>query len=188
MKQLFIDTETTGTDPQVHGLIQIAGSVRIDGEVKERFDIKARPNLGKDVEAEALKVNGRTFEEIMAWPDSKTMYDTFVGILGKYVDKFNRSDKFHLLGYNVRFDEEFVRQLFRDHGDVYWGSWVFYPPIDVMALAADRLMNVREKMDNFKLVTVAARLGLDVSGKLHDAAYDIEVTEKMFDFLHRDEK
>jgi DNA polymerase III epsilon subunit-like protein len=34
-KTLYIDTETTGTDPAKHGLIQLACIAEIDGEVAE---------------------------------------------------------------------------------------------------------------------------------------------------------
>jgi uncharacterized protein YprB with RNaseH-like and TPR domain len=36
---LFIDIESTGLDPKRNGIIQIAGIIEINGEVKEKFQI-----------------------------------------------------------------------------------------------------------------------------------------------------
>lgn len=51
-------------------------------------------------------------------------------------------------------------------------------------LATVYLANKRTEMENFKLSTVAATLGVQVDGdSLHNAMYDIELTKAVFDIV-----
>ena len=42
-KILWVDTETTGTDPGKNGIIQLAGVLEINGQEISSFDYKIRP-------------------------------------------------------------------------------------------------------------------------------------------------
>jgi DNA polymerase-3 subunit epsilon len=87
-----------------------------------------------------------------------------------------------LAGYNVAsFDAQFLRGMFLQNNDVYFGSWFWSVPIDVIILAQNLLIEERSKMENFKQGTVAKYLGIDVDDtKLHDALYDIEICYKIY--------
>ena len=113
MKLLFFDLETTGTNPGKHGIHQISGQIVIDGIVKESFDFHVQPNPKAIIEDEALAVAGVTREQIAQYPPMATVYAQFIAMLGKYVDKFNKKDKFFLVGYNnAAFDNQFLRGFF----------------------------------------------------------------------------
>ena len=185
MKLVFFDLETTGTNPGKHGIHQISGQIVIDGVIKETFDFHVQPNPKALIEDEALKVGNVTREQILAYPPMQQVYKEFVAMLGKYVDKFNKKDKFFLVGYNnAAFDNQFLRGFFLQNGDVYFGSWFWANSIDVMVLASAYLATRRPDMENFKLSTVARTLGVDVqSESLHDAMYDIELTKAVFDII-----
>mgnify|MGYP000203961841 FL=1 len=185
MKLVFFDLETTGTNPGKHGIHQISGQIVIDGVIKETFDFHVQPNPKALIEDEALKVGNVTREQILAYPPMQQVYQEFVSMLGKYVDKFNKKDKFFLVGYNnAAFDNQFLRGFFLQNGDVYFGSWFWANSIDVMVLASAYLATRRPDMENFKLSTVARTLGVDVqSESLHDAMYDIELTKAVFDIV-----
>ena len=185
MKLVFFDIETTGTNPGKHGIHQISGQIVIDGVVKESFDFHVQPNPKALIEEEALKVGGVTREQILAYPPMQQVYQEFVAMLGKYVDKFNKKDKFFLVGYNnAAFDNQFLRGFFLQNGDVYFGSWFWSNSIDVMVLASAYLATRRPEMENFKLSTVAKTLGIVVNDdSLHDAMYDIELTKAVFDIV-----
>lgn len=185
MKLVFFDLETTGTNPGKHGIHQISGQIVIDGVVKESFDFHVQPNPKALIEEEALKVGGVTREQILAYPPMQQVYQEFVAMLGKYVDKFNKKDKFFLVGYNnAAFDNQFLRGFFLQNGDVYFGSWFWSNSIDVMVLASAYLATHRPEMENFKLSTVAKTLGIVVNDdSLHDAMYDIELTKAVFDIV-----
>lgn len=187
MKILFFDLETTGVNPGKNGIHQISGEIIIDGVSKEKFDYKVCPNPAAQIEQSALDVAGVTAEQISKYPPMNEVYRLFVDMLGKYVDKFNKKDKFFLAGYNnASFDNQFLRGFFLQNSDNYFGSWFWSNSIDIMVLATAYLLNQREQMENFKLATVAKQLGIEVVDEsLHDAFYDIYLTKAIYDIVKR---
>lgn len=164
MKLLFFDLETTGTNPGKNGIHQISGEIVIDGLTKEKFDFKVRPNPNALIEQQALDVAGVTREQILAYLPMDEIYRQFVAMLGKYVDKYKKTDKFFLVGYNnASFDNQFLRGFFLQNSDQYFGSWFWSNSIDVMVLASNKLAERRAEMENFKLSTVAKFLGIEVT-------------------------
>lgn len=184
-KLFFYDLETTGTNPGRHGIHQISGEIVIDGKSVETFDFKVQPNPKAQIEDAALAVGGVTREQIMAYPSMGQVYTQLVTMLAKYVNKYDKTDKFHLVGYNNRgFDDNFFRGFFLQNGDNFFGSWFWADSIDVLVLASTFLADRRADLPNFKLATVADFLGIDTTaGKLHDASFDIFVTKAVFDFI-----
>lgn len=182
MKQLFYDLETTGTMYWRNGIHQFSGMVVIDGEIKETFNYKVCPNPKADITEEALQVAGVSKEDILQYPPMQEVYSEFVQMLGKYVDKYDKTDKFFLCGYNnASFDNQFLRAWFVQNGDNYFGSWFWSSAIDVMVLATQALMEVRSRMLNFKLCTVSQAFGIKIEEeKLHDAMYDIYLTYEVY--------
>lgn len=181
-KLLFFDLETTGVKFWRNGIHQIGGIVDIDGQEVERFDIRLAPNPAATIEQEALDVAGVTLEQVQSYQPMEEGYRQLVGILSKYVNKFDKRDKMYLVGYNnAGFDNNFLRALFIQCGDKYFGSW-FYPNcMDVYVMVTPFLMGVRNDMENFKLMTVARTMGIEIDeNKLHDATYDIELTRDIF--------
>lgn len=144
----------------------------IDGQEAERFDIRLAPNPAATIEQEALDVAGVTLEQVQSYQPMEDGYRQLVGILSKYVNKFDK---------NAGFDNSFLRALFQQCGDKYFGSW-FYPNcMDVYVMVTPFLMGVRNDMENFKLMTVARTMGIEIDeNKLHDATYDIELTRDIF--------
>jgi len=57
MKLIFIDVETTGIPCPESGLIQLAGIIEIDSEVKRSFDFRIQPFPNDVIEDEALVLN-----------------------------------------------------------------------------------------------------------------------------------
>lgn len=185
MKLFFYDLETTGVNPAKNGIHQISGEIVINGEVKEKFDFRVQPNPKAQIEQQALAVGNVTTEQIMAYPSMSEIYTKLTALLGKYVDKFDKTDKFFLVGYNnAAFDNQFFRGFFLQSGDKYFGSWFWSSSIDVMVLATNKLADKRPEMKNFKLATVAEFLGVNVeSESLHDAFYDIYLTKEVYELV-----
>lgn len=67
VKLLYFDCETTGLDPKVCAIVQMAGFVVIDGQEVARFDIKCRPWNGSQIEDRALAIQGRTKEDVLGY-------------------------------------------------------------------------------------------------------------------------
>lgn len=185
MKLFFFDLETTGTNPGRHGIHQISGEIMIDGVTREQFDFKVRPNPQAQIEEDALKVGGVTKEQILAYPPMYDIYRKLINMLEKYVDKYNKKDKYFLVGFNnASFDNQFLRGFFLQNGDQYFGSWFWSNSFDVMVLATPYLAANRAEMENFKLATVAKALGIEVSeDNLHDATYDIALTKGIYQIV-----
>jgi len=182
-KLCFIDTETTGTDPKKNAVIEIAGIIVIDGVERGSFGYHPAPFDSDEIEDSALAVNGIKREQLALLSDPRDMHDALVETFTEHVDKFNKLDKFFFVGYNARFDADFIRSFFEKCGDQYFGSWFWFPPIDVMNLALIKLMDKRATMPNFKLATVANVLGLEPEGRLHEAHADIRLTQQIFNNL-----
>ena len=182
MKLLFFDVETTGVNFWQHGIHEVAGCIEIDGEVVENFCWNMQPDPRAKIELEALQVGGRTMEDLAGYPPSNYVYKLFTKMLAKYVDKFNKKDKFFLVGFNnAAFDDKFLRAWFKQNGDEYFGSWFWANPIDTFVLASHRLMDQRPTMENFKLMTACRQMGIPVDDdKLHRADYDIELTRALY--------
>lgn len=182
MKIFFFDIETTGVNFWQHGIHQISGCIDIDGEPVEYFDFKVAPNPAAKIEPEALKIGNVSIEQIQAYPPMQTVYNNLLAILGKYVDKYNKADKFYLCGFNnASFDNPFLRAFFVQNGDQYFGSWFWSNPLDTFVLATPKLAPIRHQMADFKLKTVCTHMGIEViEEKLHDAEYDIHLTRQLY--------
>lgn len=189
MKLLYIDTETTGLDYDSCAIWQLGGIIEIDGVEKERFDIHMRPNPEQNICIGALDATSTNLEKIIK--DSISQYEgytNFINILDNYINKYNKEDKFFMIGYNNHsFDSAFIRKFMLMHNNSYYGSYFWHPGIDVMLLAAYAAMSQRIRLPNFKLTTVAKSLGLEVDEtKAHDAMYDIELTRSVFKLIKKE--
>jgi len=181
MKYLFCDTETSGIEPSKHGIIQIAGLIDIDGEIQESFDIKIQPFPNQLISKESMKINGLTVEDLKTFIKPQEGYAKLTEIFSKYVSKLDKTDKFFLVGFNSTFDDAFLRQFFVNCGDEYYGSWIWWPTIDIAPFAMEFLKEERAKFPNFKLGTVAKAIGIDVDDtRLHEALYDSILTRSVY--------
>ena len=181
-KLFFFDLETTGVDHTKHGLTQISGKIVINKVEVERFNWHVRPYDGCEIDEEALAATHLTKEEVMQYPTEAEIYPQVEKMLDKYVSKFDKKDKFFMVGYNVSgFDNVFFRDFFERNGNKYFGSYFWSVPLDVMIKAQFKLVLQRDEMPDFKQGTVAKQLGIPVDDeKLHDATYDIDICHEIF--------
>lgn len=182
LKNFYFDTETTGVKHWKNGIHQISGAIEIDGQITEHFDFKVQPFKDAIIEDEALAVSGITRQQIASYEPMQQVKSTICGMLSKYVDKYDKRDKFFLIGYNnASFDNQFLRAFFAQCNDNYFGSWFWSSPIDVMILAGEFLKKERHLMNDFKQSTVARYLEIEVDEtKLHDAEYDVNLMIQIY--------
>ena len=194
-KLIFIDVETTGVNPECNGLTQISGCVQVDDQVMESFDYFVRPFPQDVIESSALEVTGIDRRQLLPpghpdhlavpgqqFEEPKEIYVHLHTIFKNYVDQYDKSDKFQFIGYNAHsFDMPFMRKFWEKNNDRFFGSWFWYPCLDVMLVWAQILRPVRAELPNFKLATVARHSGIDVDdSRLHDSMYDIELTRQLW--------
>jgi len=155
MKILFIDIETTGLNHEVDSIRELSAIIRVDGRIKARYNKK---NISQ-----------------------REYYKTFVEFLDKYVDKFDKNDKFLFAGYNGGFDMDFIRTLFKRNNNDFYGSYFWNPYYDIMQIALHKLRNRRHLLENFKLGTVARFLRIPVrETSLHNAEYDCNLAKEIY--------
>lgn len=179
-KTIWIDTETTGTDPAKHGLIQMAMMVEIDNQIIDQHVFNIAPFEEDVIEDEALKVNGITREQLAEYPAPHTAYADMKALLTKHIDQYDRMDKFIVAGYNTQFDLNFLRAFWAKLGDKYFGSFFYHKPIDVDAIVV--LINrLKGELPQYaKLVDALGRFGIEPPEGLHDAMTDIVYTRKLY--------
>ena len=185
IKRLFYDLETTGVKHWKNGIHQIGAIIEIDGIIVKRLYIHLQPHPDCVVEDEALKVGGINRETLKTYQPMRDGFLAFSQAINKYVDRYNKHDKFHLVGYNNRsFDDQFLRAFYNYNKDQFFGSYFWADSIDVMVMASHKLQDQRHKMLNFKLGTVAKTLSVPFDKeKAHDAMYDIEVTRSIYNII-----
>lgn len=183
IKKLFYDLETTGLDYKENAIHQISGCIEIDGTVIEEFNLKMKPYDGAVIVPKALEVSNVTMEMLESYEPSEVVFNKFMAMIERHVNRYKRDDKFFLVGYNnCSFDNNFLRKWYEIHmKDDYFGSFFWPNTLDVMVLAAEYLLDKRTVMENFKLMTTARAVGLEIDeSKLHDAKYDIELTRNIY--------
>lgn len=184
MKKFIFDLETTGLNPEVHGIIQTAGIIALPNGVKHKFDFKHKPFPGQKLDPIALKITNTTPEMIETYSAPEKAYKALISLLGKYADKYDKNDKYIVMGYNCNFDINFLRKFFLNNNDKWYGSWFSsYDMIDVhklfTALRGTGLYPELAALKNMKLETVANFYGIEINA--HDALSDIYATEALYD-------
>jgi DNA polymerase-3 subunit epsilon len=178
MKFLFCDTETSGLDPVINAPIQISGIIDIDGIVQEEFDFYVKPFPNKKIDDYALKVNNLTKEKIETFEEPRVVYNKILSIFDKYVDKYNKQDKFFIVGQNISFDYSMLDQFFKDNGNKYFYSYVDYHKIDLIAISTLMKLAGKIQIDNLKLETCAKAFNIEFGA--HNSMEDIRVTRELF--------
>lgn len=179
MKILYIDTETTGTDRNRHEIIQIAAIVEIDGDVKEEVNYQVQPKKWDQIDPEALKVTGKTIEELRTYPDATSVYAKFKNLLDRYVDKYNRDDRFYPAGHNLGFDMDFLNTFFKTYGDLYgMGSYQNWRFLDTRILGNILIANNLLTCNTVKLGDLCREYAIELDA--HDAMNDIRATRQLY--------
>lgn len=189
-KILWFDLETTGTSPIRHAIHQLAALAEIDGKLDDAIDIRMSPMMKQEIDPEALTATGVTEEQIRSYPHQSDGYKKFESFLSRYINRYEKLDKFILAGYNINaFDEPFLRQLFLDNATTrqsrkyggYFGSWFFWPKRDVQTYLAEHIAEHGLRLPNFQLSTVCEHFGIEINA--HDALSDIRATRQLYRVL-----
>jgi DNA polymerase-3 subunit epsilon len=178
MKLIYIDTETTGLTPGRNDIIELAGIIEIDGVVKEEFDLYMQPFDYNTVEAKALEINQFTLDQLKTFPTGQQAYADFISILKKYVNPYDKTDKFVVVGQNVKFDLDHMRAWFTKCGDKFFGSFFDYHAYDLVSISMFLKLSGMINPEKMKLEHIAAYFGIRYGS--HRAIEDIRVTREVF--------
>jgi DNA polymerase III epsilon subunit-like protein len=171
MAQLvFVDLETTGLDPDRHGIIEIGAIFETDGQ-REPNDFEALANPG-DVEhsEEAAKVHNIAREAIAAALPLEEVLRNF--------DSRCAEDAI-ISGWNTKFDELFLYKAYQRHG-IPWrfdyhifDVWSLYKRLQLIGeLPADMHLGLGTIAEHYKIT--------QADENHHRALADIEWTWRLY--------
>lgn len=187
-KILWLDTETTGVDTRIDDVVQIA--VQVDHNDDTFQTLVQPPDLDLDSldnsHIRALDVSGITVDQLKSAPSNYEGWCALRSFLRQYVDPFNKSDRYLVAGYNVKFDIDILRTWWHKRNDKYFGSY-FYPYVlDVMVILVDgfaRSVFQSPPPETLQLGTVIEWAGIAPPGKLHDAMTDVLATRMLYNWI-----
>ncbi len=173
----FIDTETTGTDPNVHEIIElaviIARQVERPGrgpkiDIIEEAEWKIKPKRIEKAEPEALRVNGYNEVDWMFAIDREKAMKEFA----------KKTESCIFVSHNLTFDYAFVSKAFEE---TVVDNRMHYGKLDTISIAFARLYDAPQA-DRFSLKSLCTLLKVD-NAKAHTALADtralVEVYRKM---------
>lgn len=171
-----IDTETTGKDPHLDRIVEIAAVIWKGGEVTERNRWLVDP--GCPIPEEARQVHGISDDDVRGKPK-------FADVAGEVLASVENAIP---VAYNAAFDRDFLRaELARA------GAMPKKPPpaarrgvdwIDPLEWARELQ---REEKGGKSLSEVCARLGIDI-GQAHRATDDAEAAVRVMATFTRDSR
>jgi len=178
-KILWFDTET-GSLEKNGALLQLSGIIDIDGKIVHEFDFFIKPFENDEVLDKALEINHIKREDICNFEDPLVVKEKLFKIFEKYINKYDKNDKFILAGHNIRFDVTMLCEWFKKCEENYYGSFLnLKKKLDTLSLIeAMRVMRILPDSPNNKLGDLCEEYGIEVE-KLHDALSDIKATREL---------
>ena len=185
MKLLYLDTETTGISDN-SAIVQIAGAIEIDDKVVEWFNIRCKPHNDADISEEALKTIGFTLEELNKEQTPQRALEEFESILGKYVDRYDKEDKFIMICHNHPFDFRMLYNFYKRLNNRFLGSFLDFK-LNVCTLnliKSLQVMGILPILENNKLETWCKYFKIELENA-HDALEDIKATRNLYRAIKR---
>jgi DNA polymerase III epsilon subunit-like protein len=181
---LFIDLETTGTDPNSHSVIQIAAEFHQEGKPVKTFNRKLNPS-GYKVSLGALRVNKVKYSQLNSLGNTDTVVAEFVDfLLG-----LNPKGQVTVVGHNVHFDMAFIKTLFTNHGIEDLNAVFSYRQLDTAAIAVFLQDVGILNIEKANLESLAKHFNVVKSNtdfletNFHDAAFDTKTTVDVYNAM-----
>jgi DNA polymerase-3 subunit epsilon len=179
MNKLFWnDLETTGTDPHLNSIIQIACMIEENGEIVDSFESKMSPIPGRQIDPKALQINGLTVEEIMEYPNPREVYPELRKFCAKHGTKGDKLNRFIPAGYNNGFDLDFLLDWHTtmDSKYAFW-DYLQFQPIDPYPVLVSMWRCGIISTKDLKLGTVCEHFGIQIDA--HEAMSDIKAAREV---------
>ncbi|MFZ5854894.1 MAG: polyribonucleotide nucleotidyltransferase [Chloroflexota bacterium] len=159
---VVVDTETTGTDPKVADLVELAAVIVKDGRIAERWSSyvdPGRPIIGH-------QMHGITDADVAGAPSPKQAAEQFLAFAGERT----------IVGHSVGFDLGFIEAALG-------GGYRFEPGryLDTLVLAREAYPD----LENYRLETLARVFGIELTAS-HRALPDAEATAGLLAWFGRD--
>lgn len=186
-KFCFMDTETTGTDSKLHGVIEIAMIIEDRGGIVGEKAWKLAPFGVDEIDLKALEINKRTEIEIANFPNPIETWIEIAAWLRQFVNPYDRTDKLIPAGHGVGFDMNFLKALWEKadekDGGKFFGSYFTWDKLDSLELCRWlKALRLLPRLANLKLGTLCDHFGIPLGGEAHGAIADIRATRTL---IHR---
>jgi DNA polymerase III subunit epsilon len=163
MREIVLDTETTGLDPDTGDRIVEIGAVELLNHMPTGRTFHAYVNPQRDVPQEAVAVHGLTADFLADKPVFAAIAAEFVGFIGDA----------RLVIHNAAFDMKFLNAElgWAGHASVPWAR-----AVDTLDLARRRFPGAQNTLD-----ALCRRFGVDNSGReKHGALLDSELLAEVY--------
>jgi len=173
-KLIFIDTETTGLNPDNHEIIELGAIVaEYDPETKmlvekEIIDLKIKPEHIETAEAIALRINGYNEADWIFAVDLKSAMQKLQKV----------SEGGIMIAHNMAFDYLFLEHAFRKTGVE---NKMHYHKIDTISVAFAKLGGV-DDIGKYSMYALCDRFGIK-NQKAHSAYSDTRALFELFQKL-----
>ncbi|MEI8054956.1 MAG: DNA polymerase III subunit epsilon [bacterium] len=166
MRQIIIDTETTGLEPEKgHRIIEI-GCVELINRKLTGNNFHRYINPKREVEAEALAIHGITNEFLRGKP-------AFADILSNFLDFISGAE---LIAHNAAFDVGFINHEMWLLTKIAKSLDTYVTIFDTLALARKMFPGQRNTLD-----ALCKRYKIDLSSrKLHGALLDAQLLAEAY--------
>ena len=179
MKLFWFDLETTGLNPDKHGLIQIGCLIDQDGKMIDNFEIKIKPFKTDLLTKGAFEKTGVTVKQLKTFNEPLTALRKFEKFMEVHIDKYDKTDKFIMAGKNIQmFDIPFLRKFYDKCDNLYFGSWFYNMYIDINTNIAEAMVFNGLRLQNYQLGTLCEAFDIDLNA--HDAMSDIIATRQLY--------
>jgi DNA polymerase III subunit epsilon len=177
-KLLFVDTETGGTDPDVHSLLSIGLVVWQDFHVVDSLELLIKD---KELRAspEALAINKINLKEhFEAGLDLGIAMERLLSFLHKH---FANGEKVTVAGHNISFDIQFLKKFFKRNGSEY-SRFFSHRSIDTSAILYYLFLRGAMKKKSISSDSAFDEFGIRVTTR-HSALDDALATAELFNKL-----
>lgn len=180
---LVIDTETGGTLPGRHSLLEVGMAAYKDGVIvdTDSFYIREEEYL---VTPKAMEINKLNLANVYlkgVTPSAAVNY-----IQNFVMRNFGFEKPAMMLGHNPRFDRDFIKQMFLDYNEDI-DKWIHYRTVDTMTMIqVARDMGWLPQEAPTSLLAFAKFMGYEPKGEhtaLGDVGTTIWVYEKLLDIF-----
>jgi len=191
-RYLFIDTETTGLDPNRHGLVQVAMLVLEEDEEDNRelarLNIFFKSDEWRDIDLKALQINRIQVRDYLSKsPHDDRDFDNqeAITLISDFLTKYINRDTL-VIGHNINFDLEFIESAldkFRIKIDKLITSNQLIDTLSIANFLHDS--GVIDLSDGKSLDKLEAALGLTSpeSSPFHDAMEDVVRLKRVYEAL-----
>lgn len=163
MREVVLDTETTGLDPdEGHRIIEI-GCLELEGHVPTGRNWRSYLNPERDVPEDAVRIHGLTLETLTTAP-------LFAAVAGDLLDFLGEAP---LVIHNAEFDLKFLNA---ELGRLGQAPIALARAVDTLAIARRRFPGARCSLDE-----LCKRFAIDASSRAkHGALVDAELLAQVY--------